>query len=157
MVNQPNIISAKAMPPQTITPLATGATSPMASAQIQQQQALQKQMSLIGKTGGSRRLKGGASLIQVPPVQPGTPNQTQNTNTMKDITRVAVTQQEQAKFDNQVKTGGKYMKKNKYMKKSKYMKKGGTWPVWGCLSGGKKIRSRRKCCKSRRKSRKNRH
>jgi hypothetical protein len=150
MANQPNIVSAKAMPPQTITPLAAGATSPMSSAQIQQQQAVQKQMSLIGKTGGSRRkrLKGGANLIQVPPIQPGTPNQTQNTNTMKDITRVAVTQQEQAKFDSQVKTGGKNIK-------------GGTWPVWGCLSGGKKRKCRksRKCRRSRkcRKSRRNRH
>jgi hypothetical protein len=149
MTNQPNIVSAKAMPPQTIIPLATGATSPMSSAQIQQQQAVQKQMSLIGKTGGSKRrkMKGGTTFIQVPPVQPGTPNYTQNTNTMKQITQVASIQQEQAKFDSQV-------------------KKGGSWPVWGCLSGGKRSRCRRiksRCrrnksrCRRSRKYRRNIH
>ena len=50
---QPNIIQAGAMPQQTLTPLAFGATSPMDSARIQQQHQVTRQMALIGKSGGA--------------------------------------------------------------------------------------------------------
>ena len=157
MGNDLTNIKAGAMPPQTIKPLAAGATSPMQSAQIQQQQQVQQQMALIGKgkTGGGKRSKrrkfrGGANNAQivVPAVQPGAVNSTQTQTQYADLTALASKQQSQAVFDSgntaavaATQKGGRKMK-------------GGTWPVWGCLSGGRK--SRRNHRRHRRKTRKTR-
>ena len=154
-------IKASAMPPQTVQPLAAGATSPMQSAQIQQQQQIQQQMALIGKgkTGGKRtkrrKIRGGASAqIVVPSVQPGAVNSAQTQTQYADLTALASKQQSQAVFDS-----GNTAKVAATQKGGRKMK-GGTWPVWGCLSGGKKSRRRhrRKTRKTRRiRNKKYRH
>ena len=151
------IIPSTAMPPQPIQPLAAGATSPMQSAQIQQQQQINKQMALIGKGGAKRRksrklrggkLRGGSngvannSQILVPPLQTGAVNHEQTAGQYADLTALASKQQSQAVYDSgntaaiaASQQGGKRLKGEKRLK-------GGMWPVWGCLSGGKQTRRR---------------
>lgn len=176
MNTQPTILQAGAMPPQIITPLAAGATSPMQSAQIQQQQQTDKQMALIGTKGGGKRrggkrrgstqrrtkrrsakrrqFKGGANgvannaQILVPSVQAGAVNSEQTAGQYADLTALASTQQSQAVYDKgntasvAAQQGGNNMK-------------GGTWPVWGCLSGGKKTRRKNKRYKKNKRNTKN--
>jgi hypothetical protein len=102
-----NVVESSVMKPQVLPPLSAGATSPMASAQIAQQQQIQQQMALIGKSGGSkRRMRGGAQQILVPSVQPGAPNSQQTAASLKALTQLSEQQAAQAEFDNQVKKGG---------------------------------------------------
>lgn len=164
-----NYIKADAMPPQTIKPLATGATSPMQSAQIHQQQLTQQQMRLIGKTGGRKRhqtkrkkIRGGAAggvannaQIVVPAVPPGAVNSAQTQNEYAMLTQLASKQQSEAVFDEgntaavaATQKGGRKIKGARKMR-------GGSWPVWGCLSGGKKSkRKHRRKTRNTRKTRK---
>ena len=59
----------------------------------------------------------------------------------------------EAIYNGGIKGGSSTKKKRRASKK-----KGGSWPKWGCLSGGKKSRKHKKSCKcKRRKSRKHRH
>ena len=146
MGNQPNVIQAGAMPQQTLTPLAFGATSPMDSARIQQQHQVTRQMALIGKSGGarksrsrksrsrsrSRRLKGGATgvanntQILVPSVQAGAVNQQQTALQFAQLTELASRQQSQAMYDDgntaavaAAQRGGKKRGGKKYKKKTR--------------------------------------
>lgn len=115
------IVQSSAMKPQVLPPLSTGATSPMASAQIAQQQQIERQMALVGKSGGSKRskIKGGAQ-IQVPSVQPGAVNPQQTADSYKALTQVSEQQMAQAVYDNKVKMGGyKKSRKNRKGKKSR--------------------------------------
>lgn len=164
--NPPNTVQATAMPPQIIQPLAPGATSPMQSAQIQQQQQTDKQMALIGKSGGGKRrsckrrsckrrqYRGGANgvanntQIIVPSVQPGAVNASQTESQYTQLAALSSKQASESVYDkgntaavaaNQ--QGGKRMRYRKTMKCRKGMR-GGMWPVWGCLSGGRR-RTRR--------------
>ena len=151
-------IKSNAMPAQTIKPLATGATSPMQSAQIHQQEQIQQQMALIGKgkTGGGRtkqrKFRGGSvannAQIVVPAVQPGAVNSSQTQSQYADLTALASKQESEAVFDSgntaavaATQKGGRKIK-------------GGNWHGWGCLSGGSK--SKRKHRRHRRKTRKTR-
>jgi hypothetical protein len=104
MTNQLNIIPAKAMPNEIISPLEAGARGPMDSARISQQMQVQRQMSLIGQSGGRRRrrMTGGgmsAPLILVPPVQAGAVNPIQTAANYKAITELVETQTRQADYD----------------------------------------------------------
>jgi hypothetical protein len=153
MTSNPTIIQSTAMPVQTIMPLAPGATSPMQSVQMNQQQQLNQQMALIGNGGGrtrfskrrkSRKLRGGTTgvanntQILVPSVQPGAVNSGQTAEQYAALTALASRQQSEAVYDTKNLKGGKRLKCNKRMK-------GGMWPVWGCLSGGRRtIRKNRK-------------
>jgi len=159
-INTTQPIPATSMPPQPIKPLEAGATSPMQSAQIQQQQQVAKQMALIGKGGAKRRndkrrktrkLRGGANggvgnnaQIAVPPVQPGAVNSEQTARQYADLTALASKQQSQAVYDSgntatvaAKQQGGKKLKGRQRLK-------GGMWPIWGCLSGGKRTRRQNK-------------
>lgn len=158
MNDSQNVIKASSMPTQPIKPLQVGATSPMASAQIQQQQNINAQMALIGKSGGakrkrdkrrsrSRKLKGGTAVL-VPPVPPGSVNHQQTTDQYAALTSLAEKQSAQAVYDSG-KTAAVASKQS-----------GGSWPNWRCLSGGKsrhrnknkgKTRKTRKTRKMRRK------
>ena len=146
MSDSQNIIKAGAMPQQTIPTLKAGATSPMASAQIQQQQNINAQMALIGKSGGARRRKSrrnkrdkrnkklkGGTAIAVPPVPPGSVNPQQTAGQYAELTSLAEKQAAQSVYDSG-KTAAVAAKQS-----------GGSWPNWRCLSGGKKsIRKGRK-------------
>ena len=161
--NQP--IPSTAMPVQTIMPLAAGASSPMQSAQMNQQLQLNQQMALIG-TGGSRtrgykkrktrKLRGGATgdnnaQILVPSVQPGAVNPQQTSGQYAALTELASRQESQAVYDRGNFKGGKRLKCRQRMK-------GGMYPNWGCLSGGRRtIRKNRKNRKHKRITRNKRH
>jgi hypothetical protein len=135
---QTNYVKADAMPAQVIKPLATGATSPMQSAQFQQQQQIKQQMELIGKTGGSKRRKmfgGSNARILVPTVQPGVPNSQQTAAQYTDLTALASKQASEAKYD-----GGNTATVAATQK--------GGYPNWGCLSGGRQYRNKRKTRKT---------
>jgi hypothetical protein len=117
-----NIVASSAMKPQVLPPLSAGATSPMASAQIAQQQQIDKQMALIGKSGGGkRRMNGGATQILVPSVQPGAVNSQQTADSFKALTQVAEQQAGQAVYDNKVKMGG-YRRRRRITKRKRYSK-----------------------------------
>lgn len=151
-----NVIKATAMPTQPIQPLQAGAISPMASAQIQQQQNIDAQMKLIGKSGGAKRKKyrskkrGGGTSVLVPPIPPGSVNPQQTTAQYAALTSLAEKQSAQAVYD----TGNNAAVASK--------QSGGGWPNWNCLSGGKSRRRRRKTRKTKktkktRKTRKTRN
>lgn len=170
MSTETTYVKSSAMPAQTVQPLATGATSPMQSAQMQQQQQTQQQMALIGKgkSGGGKRkryltkrtkFRGGASgvansaQIVVPAVQPGAVNSAKTESQYADLTALASKQESEAVFDSGNTAGVAATQKGGRKMKSERKMKGG-WPIWGCLSGGKK--SKRKHRRHNRKTRKTR-
>ena len=162
MTSDSTYVKSSAMPAQTIKPLAAGATSPMQSAQIQQQQQIQQQMALIGqsKTGGRskrRKYRGGGvannAQIVVPSVQPGAVNSEQTAGQYAELTALASKQQSEAVFDAgntagvaATQKGGRKRRRTNRRRKMK----GGV--NWSCLSGGK--RSRRKRSRRKRSRRK---
>jgi hypothetical protein len=159
------MIQSSAMPPQPINTLQPTATSPMNSAYIASQQQTKAQMSLIGSS------KGGAPVVQVPPVSSSAPNPGQTSDNYKALTQLAQTQQAQSTFDNAktpqqtaalqqqqetlYKSGGSKRSayKRSAYKRSAY-KRGGSWPKWTCLSGGR--RTKKRVRNTKRKSRKSR-
>jgi hypothetical protein len=154
-----NIVASSAMKPQVLPPLSTGATSPMASAQIAQQQQIAGQMALIGKSGGGkrrmngakrRRMSGGATQIQVPSVQPGAVNSQQTADSYKALTQVAEQQAGQSVYDNKVKMGG-YRRRYRITKR----KRGSS--IRGSSIRGSSIRGSRRRRSRKNRSRRNRH
>jgi hypothetical protein len=113
-----------------------------------------------------RKYKGGATpVVQVPAVPSGTVNQGATNSNYKDITSLAQQQQTDMIFDSAQKpsdtallsakqqalysgkTGGSKRNRMTYKrnhnkkqtnKRHVYKRKGGSYPVWGCLSGGRK-------------------
>jgi len=164
MSNQPNMIQSNAMPQQVLTTMPPGSKGPMDAGVKMQQQQTNDQMALIGKSGGSRRnrglrLRGGATpVVQVPPVTAGSANAQLTGDNYKDLTALAQQQQTQAVYDsakNPGDTAAKQAQQEAIYKGGN--KKGGSWPKWGCLSGGKKSRKNCKCKRRKtKKSRKNR-
>ena len=146
-----NIVASSAMKPQVLPPLSTGATSPMASAQIAHQQQIAGQMALIGKSGGSKkRMSGGATQIQVPSVQPGAVNSQQTADSYKALTQVAEQQAGQSVYDNKVKMGG-YRRRRRITKRKRGSSIRGTSIRGSSIRGTKRRRSRKNT------SRRNRH
>jgi hypothetical protein len=165
MSNQPTMIQSTAMPTQVLPTMPPGSKGIMDAGVKQQQIQTQSQMALIGKTGGSKQMKGGkhraymmggnAPVVQVPPVPSGTVNPQATGVNYKGLTELAQQQAGQAVYDTaktpaqtasiaaqqQAVYNGKTGGSRKY-------KRGGSWPKWGCLSGGKKSRRKsRKSCK----------
>ena len=140
-----NVVQTGSMPPQKIPPMPVGATSPMNAGIIKQQQQINQQMALIGKSGGStkRHLIGGTAspVVQVPPVTGGP----QNVEAITQITGVAQKIQGDAVFDKSQNAGDTAIIASK--QQALYKTGGSKCPIWGCLSGGKK--SRRKGRKGR--------
>ena len=159
------MIKSSAMPAQTVIPLPPGATSPMNAGYINQQNQIKSQMNLIG-SGKRKRSRGGAPVVEVPPVSSSAPNSQLTGSNFKDLTQLAQTQQTQAAFDTAktasdtasiqqqqqslYKSGGSKIKSGS---KRKY-KKGGSWPKWECLSGGKKSKRKGRKGRKGRKTRK---
>jgi hypothetical protein len=169
MSNQPNMIQST-MPAQVVPAMPAGATSPMSAGVKLQQQQNESQMALIGqgKSGGSKRRsmkRGGASVVQVPPVPSGTVNPDATGGNYQALTSLSQNTQTQAVFDTATtpaQTAGIAAQQQALYKggSSRRGKRGGSWPVWGCFSGGKKSRrrGRKSCkCKKRKNKRTKRH
>jgi len=166
------------MPEQVLPTMLPGARGPMDNGVKMQQQQTDSQMALIGETkaGGSkhkrnkRKMIGGeAPQVSVPPVPAGSVNPQATGENYKGLTQLAQQQQTNSTFDN-AKTpsdtaalqsqqqsvysgkGGSKKRMNK-----RVTKRGGSWPKWGCLSGGKQSKKSRKGrSRKGRKSRKSR-
>ena len=163
MNNQPIMKQSTAMPAQVVSAMPAGATSPMSAGVKLQEQQNANQMALIGqgKSGGSkkrRRMMGGAVVVQVPPVPSGIVNKDATGGNYQALTTLAQKQQTQAVYDTAqtpAQTAAIQQQQNVMYKggSSRRGKRGGSWPVWGCFSGGKKSRRRgrgrrgRKSCK----------
>lgn len=153
---------SQAMPPQIMQSLPTGANNIFTAAIIKQQQNASAQNALT-QNGGiikSRRtqrtkkrkaVRGGA--ITVPPVPSTAVDKTGTTNNYTQITTLAEGTQEAAKYDNTTNQGQvaaiAAQQSTKTGGSKRRIKRGGSWPKWGCLSGGKKTRKRHKKRKSR--------
>ena len=147
----PQIEQTTGLPSQKIMPLNPAGASSIITAGFLNQQNQDKLQNQLG-AGKKRRRKsrGGAVVIQVPPVSSSAPNPQLTGQNYTDLTKLASTSQSNAQYDNLAQNGGS--KRNK-----SYYKRGGYWPKWGCLSGGKKTkRSKSKRSKSKRsKSKRN--
>jgi hypothetical protein len=179
MTNTPtNIVNTGAMPTQDISAMPAGATSPMNAGMLKQQEQIDQHMALIGngKSGGSKRnqtkrdkLIGGTvvPVVQVPQVQSGSVNPQATSSNYTDLTKLSQNIQTGAAFDEAktpAQTAGIAAQQQALYKGGSYRKgkRGGSWPVWGCLSGGKKSRKRRgkkscKCKKGKNKRTKRHH
>ena len=148
MSNQPNMIQSNAMPQQVLTTMPPGSKGPMDAGVKMQQQQTDNQMALIGKKGGSRyrsKYNGGAApVVQVPPVTAGVPHSSQTGDNYKGLTELAQQQQTQAVFDKAQNPGdtAALQAQQQAMYKGGN-KRGGSWPKWGCLSGGLNRKSTR--------------
>lgn len=175
MSSQPRVVQTGALPPNNIQPLEPGSPNVFQSAIQKSNNQTASQMALIG--GRKKRYRGGAAPLSPAPAQPpvvqvaAAPSYAVNKSATNDINTqiagLAVSNQNNAAFDGTVNGNpgdtaviaaqqqatytGKGGSKSK-SKSKKHLKKGGSWPVWGCLSGGKKSRKSRRS--RRRKTRK---
>jgi len=166
--SQPVIIQPTSMPENTTKPLPVGANNIYTAGIVEQQNQAKLQASLVGQkqNGGKkyrksrRNQRGGATpVIGVQQAPSYDPNKAGTNANNEAITKLSVSAQNNAVFDNattqgetaklaaeqqavyQGKTGGS----RKLKKHRKSLKRGGSWPVWGCLSGGKKSKKNCKC------------
>ena len=150
-----------AMPAQKFPPLPPGANSPMSAGIISQQNQAKNQMNLVG-AGLKRRIRGGAQMVEVPPVPTSAPNSSLTGSNYKDLTQLAQNQQSQAVYDKAQSPSDTALIQQKSLSGGSF--RGGSWPKWECLSGGRKTRNYKKLrnykkpknSKKGKKSRKNR-
>lgn len=167
---QPRVIQTDALPPNKIEPLEAGSNNVFNSAIQKSNNQNATQMKLIG--GRKKRYRGGATQpphVQVVAAPSYAVNKAETNDINTKIARLAVSNENYAAFDGTVNGNsgdtaviaaqqqatytGKGGSKSKSKSKSrKPLKKGGSWPVWGCLSGGKKSKKTRRS--RRRKTRK---
>lgn len=138
MTDAQNASKATAMPQQPISPLQTGASSPAQSAIMTQKLQTDQQIKLIKGGRRKRRYRGGNAII-VPAPPPGSVNQSETTAQYASLTKLAEQQASQAVYD----------KGNTATVAS--TQKGGSWPVWSCLSGGRRTKRKRRGRKTRRR------
>jgi len=175
MSSQERIIENTALPQQKMQPLLPGAKNPFESAMISQQNEAKLLNSLVGgirrlKKSKSRRikLKGGADgaiPVVIAPSAPSIDTSPAVTNAnFSDLTKLAVNAQNNAAFDAttsqsqvaKIAENQEAVYSGKGGKKKWSSKKGGSFTVWGCLSGGKKSKKHKKTSRYKRKHRKTR-
>jgi hypothetical protein len=172
------IVANDAMPPPTVKPLPAGANNIYSAGVVQSNTQNALQNSLVNRSGGGKKrkygFKGGAAEVLVPTVPSYAANQSGAQTNNTALTTLSLKAGNAAAYDNTVNSnqaqvanisaqqnkvyysGGGPIKK-KSMSKSKSMK-GGTWPKWGCLSGGKKTRrNKKKHISKRRKTKRHHH
>lgn len=171
------IVQTGALPPQTVSPLEPGAKNVFQSAAMKSTNQNEALAALGNQSGGVRkrkiRMRGGANGVasEAAPVivvagaasydtNPAATNAINVqlaglSNTVAaqkaldgtvggtQAEAAAISAQQQAVYYG---NGGSSWKKRRTSKK-----KGGAWPVWGCLSGGKKSRRYKKSCKCKRR------
>lgn len=163
--------SKSIMPPQTTQPFPPGANNIFTAGTIKQQQNATAQNALTQGGGVRRRrhskkrknvrgtivrgtiVRGGA--IAVPPVPSSAVDKGATTNNYTDITSLSANAQNNASYDKTTNPGqvaaiSAQQQSTKTGGSKRRMKRGGSWPKWGCLSGGKKTRKRHKKRKSNR-------
>lgn len=159
MSSQQRIIQTGAVPPNTTKPLEPGASNIYDSTIIKQNNQAQLQTALA-QNGGIRRakkkryMKGGnvpvvmvssapsfavdkdatnANNIAIATIANNAKNNAALDTTTSQAQVAEIAAQQQAQYKG---TGGTKIRK----------KRGGSYPVWGCLSGGKKTRKHKKNC-----------
>jgi len=158
-MSNPPTIKTNAMPEQVLSTMPPGSKGPMDAGIKMQQQQTAEHMALIGetKTGGSknkRKIRGGATtpVATVPPLSSGAVNPGATQANYTDLTNLALKQQTDSTFDNARTPGDTAALQAQQQalysgtggSKKRMTKRGGSWPVWGCLSGGKQSRKSRK-------------
>jgi len=166
MGSLPNVVKTDALEPNTMKPLPPGATDIYKAGIVKQQNEVALQQSLIGgikrrrKMRKTRRMKGGTGPVVVVQSAPSySPNLDATNKLNTDIAKLANENYNNAIFDKTVDGNQAEVAKLSTQQQNVYngkggkkwlSKKGGAWPVWGCLSGGKKSRKRKSCrCKKR--------
>lgn len=175
MSYQERIVENTALPQQEIKPLLVGANNPFESAMMAQQNEAKLLNSLVGgvrrrKKSKSHRIKlKGGSIGSIPVIiAPSAPSidsspAVTNANFIK-ITELAAGAKNAAAFDTttsqsqvaKIAENQEAVYFGKGGKKKRSSKKGGSFPVWGCLSGGKKSKKHKKTSRYKRKHRKTR-
>jgi len=162
-MNNIKIIDNTALPLQKTNPFPPGARNIFEAGLITQKNEAQLQQSLVGNplVGGikrykkmrkSREIKGGATPVIVAPSAPSFDTNPELTNNIfGGLSKLAIEAQNNAVFDETTsqlqvdRIAAEQQALFKGGKKRKISnKKGGSWPVWGCLSGGKKTRKHTK-------------
>jgi hypothetical protein len=175
MSSQPRVVQTNSLPLNTVKPFPAGSNSVYTAGVVDQKNQNLSQNSLVGnkQSGGTKRkscIRGGQPpVVQVTTAPSYAVNKTDTNNINAQITGLAVSAQNNAAFDGTVNTnqanvaeinanqnktfygsGGSRRRKRRVS-----YKKGGSWPVWGCLSGGNKSRRyKKKCMCKRRKTHK---
>jgi hypothetical protein len=157
MSNSPNstTVNASAMPAQTTTPLPPGSTSLMNAGYIKSQQQAAQQSALIGsgKTGGAKKIRGGASVV-VPPVPAGTIDAGGTQANYTKITNLAQTGAANAAYDQ---SGSPAQTAQIAAQQQALYQSGGANIKWGCMSGGKTKRKYKKRKQMKKKNSKRKH
>ena len=167
-----SVVANNFMPPPTVKPFPGGANNVYSAGVVQSNTQNARQNALINpSSGGGKkrkyRFKGGAAQVLVPPVPSYAANQggAQANNTA--ITTLSLKTGNAAAYDNtvngnQAQVANISAQQNKvYYSGGRSIKqksmKGGSWPKWGCLSGGKKTRRNKKKHISKRRKTKRHH
>ena len=156
-----------AMPQFTQKPIPGG--SIYTAGVVAQKTQAEQQTALVGSQKGGikkSRLIGGDATVPVPQPPSYAVDKGGTIANNKALTQLAVSTQNNSAYDTassqadtakiaaqqaaiQVKNGGS--KKRRSSRKKSTNKRGGSWPVWGCLSGGKKTKKHTKKCKCKRR------
>jgi hypothetical protein len=168
-MSQPRVVQTGALPANTVKPLEAGSTNVFQSAAIKSTNANNAQNNLINgpKSGGKRRnkklMRGGANGVAsnsapVVVVAGATSYDTNKGGTNTNNTNIAILANNAkagAAYDNTVGKGPSetaaisaqqqaiYSGKGG-SRRRRHTRKGGSVPIWGCFSGGKKSRSQRR-------------
>jgi len=169
------IVQTDALPQNKVQPLEAGSSNVFQSAAMKSTNQNQLQNTLIKQGGGVRkrkmRLRGGANGVasNTTPVIVVSGPRSYDTNTHDTtlnntlLARLANTVAAQGALDGTVgqsqasaaaisaKNEAIYNGKGGSRRRRTTKKTGGAWPVWGCLSGGKKSRRHKKSCKFKRR------
>lgn len=106
--------SSNGMPSQKISSYPLGASSPASAAIIKSN----NNAMLLNSLNGNKPVTGGNGNINVPPVSSSAPNKSMTESNYKDLTKLASSSQENAKYDSQV--GGLKHKRRHRKKSSKH-------------------------------------
>ena len=173
-VNQ-KVVDTGAVPDNTSKPFPIGSNSIYTAGVVLQKNQAQQQTTLSQGGGIRKKLKyksplmriGGASPVVVVAGSPSYAVDKTATNANNtQLAKLANDAQNSAAFDNttsqsqvaEIAAQQQAVYNGKGGKKWNSHKKGGSWPIWGCLSGGKKSRKYKKKCKCKsRKHRKTKH
>ena len=147
------IITNSALSPLTQQPFPSGSNNIYTAGQLTQQNQAKLQTALAQNGGKkSRYMRGGATSVLVTSFPSYTPNQAGANAANTQIASLALSTQNNATYDNvKTQTEVANIAASQSQSKTGGSKRGGYWPVWSCLSGGKKSRKNKKSCKCKRK------
>jgi hypothetical protein len=162
MPNGTPIIQSTALPTSTTKPFPTGSNSIYTAGVVEQRNQSQIQTNLVKKSGGGKRyMRGGQPMVAVQSAPSYAPDKTATNNNNAALTELAQKTQNNAAFDKTTSQSqvASISTQQQNVYNGKGGKRGGSWPHWGCLSGGKQTRKKRckkRRCRKRRKTRRHR-